>query len=87
VEEAFFAFMDRVIAVRARHGIRSEIQQWKKDEHVARLESRGFRSTRELLVHHREDCTAVAFRETAARVFGDRALPWHVSYRVRVAVK
>jgi len=114
-EEAFVAFMDRVIALRARHGIQSGWQQWRKDEHIARLERRGFRYTRELFLHHREPCTAerwVGFaltigvvpfvldlglpddevgletlRRAAARVFGDGALPWHVSYRVRVAIK
>jgi SAM-dependent methyltransferase len=114
-EDAFFAFMDRVVAIRAKYGIRSEIQQWKKDEHGARLQARGFRYTRELLLHHREECNAVrwvgftltiaivppvldlglpedelgleTFRHTIARVFGDRDLPWHVSYRVRAAIK
>ena len=114
-EEAFFAFMNRVTALRTRFGITSEMQRWNKDAHIARLERRRFRYTRELVLHHREECTAVrwigftltigivpavldlglpeaelgveAFRETAARVFGDGVLPWHVSYRVRVAIR
>ena len=114
-EAAFFAFMDRVLALRARHGIRSEQQRWEKGEHVARMQRHGFRYTRELLLHHTEPCTATrwvgfalsigivppvldlgipedelgleAFRRAAERTFGDRALPWHVSYRIGVAIK
>jgi ubiquinone/menaquinone biosynthesis C-methylase UbiE len=114
-EEAFFAFMDRVLALRQQHGISSDQQRWKKEEHGARLERRGFRYTRELSLHQREPCTAErwvdfalsiaivppvldlgvsadelgldAFRRAAARAFRDRELLWHVSYRVRVAIK
>lgn len=113
-EEAFFAFMDRVLALCRHHGIASDQQRWKKEEHVARLEHR-FRYTRELLLHHTEPCPAErwvdfalsighvapvldlglsesalgldSFRRTAERTLGIRGLPWHVSYRVRVAIK
>ncbi len=114
-EAAFFAFMDRIIALRAHHGLRSESQRWRKDERIPRLERGGFRYARELLLHHGEACTAErwvgfaltiaivppvldlglsdealgldTFRRTAARVFGGRTLPWHVSYRVHVGIK
>ena len=114
-EEAFSAFMDRVLALRRRHEIESDQQRWKKEEHIGRLERRSFRYTRELLLHQSEPCTAerwvgfaltiglvppvldlglsddelglTAFRRAAERAFGGRALPWHVSYRVRVAIK
>jgi SAM-dependent methyltransferase len=57
-EEAFFAFMERMTALRRRHGITSDMRRWDKDEHVARLEARGFRYTRELLLHGTEPCAA-----------------------------
>jgi hypothetical protein len=107
--------MDRVLALRRRHEIKSDQQRWKKEEHIARLERRGFRYTRELLLHQSEPCTAerwvgfaltigvvppvldlglsddelglTAFRRAAEQALAGRALPWHVSYRVRVAIK
>ena len=114
-EDAFFAFMDRVREVRSQHALTLEQQRWKKDDHVVRMERRGFRYTRELLFHHTEPCDAERwvgfalsihhvppvlelglseselglddFRRAAGRVFGAHGLPWHVSYRVRVAIK
>jgi SAM-dependent methyltransferase len=114
-EEAFSVFMDRVLALRRHHGIGSDQQRWRKEEHIARFERRGFRDIRELLLHRSEPCTAerwvgcaltvhlvahvldlgvsddalglTAFRRAAEQAFGGRELPWHVSYRVRVAIK
>ena len=114
-EDAFFAFMDRVREVRSQHALTLEQQRWKKDDHVVRMERRGFRYTRELLFHHTEPCDAERwvgfalsihhvppvlelglsdselglddFRRAAGRAFGAHGLPWHVSYRVRVAIK
>ena len=114
-EAAFSAFMDRVLALRTQHGIRSDQQRWNKREHVARMERHGFRYARELVLHHTERCKAErwvdfalsiaivppvldlgipegalgleSFRRAARRAFGDGARPWHVSYRVAVAVK
>lgn len=58
-EQAFAAFMDRVHALRARHGIRSEQQQWGKDEHAARMRASGLlRSLEELELHGTEPCPA-----------------------------
>jgi SAM-dependent methyltransferase len=58
-EEAFFAFMERVDAIRCRHGLESEMQRWPKEQHLARMEHRGsFRYLKELLLHHTEPCTA-----------------------------
>jgi SAM-dependent methyltransferase len=56
---AFDAFIDGVRALRARHGIRSEQEQWGKDEHVERMRSSGlFRQVSELSLHNVERCTA-----------------------------
>ncbi|HYS15599.1 MAG TPA: class I SAM-dependent methyltransferase [Candidatus Binatia bacterium] len=58
-EQAFAAFIDRVRALRKRHGIRSEQQQWEKDEHVKRMRTSGvFRHLNEILLHNVEPCTA-----------------------------
>ena len=58
-ERAFTIFMDRVRALRKGHGIRSEQQQWGKDEHVERMRGSGlFRYLNELLLHNTELCTA-----------------------------
>ena len=57
-EEAFFAFMDRVREVRRLHALTLDQQRWNKDQHVARIGRRGFRYTRELVLHHSEPCDA-----------------------------
>lgn len=58
-EQAFFAFVDRVLALRATHAIKSDMQQWRKQEHLERLGRDGkFRYVRELALHQRERCTA-----------------------------
>jgi SAM-dependent methyltransferase len=58
VELAFDAFMDRVRALRRTHGIRSEQQQWEKDEHAERMRrSSIFRYLREFVLHNAEPCT------------------------------
>jgi len=58
-EQAFFEFMDRIGALRKQHGIRSTMQQWDKERHLARLEACGhFSYVRELALHHTEPCTA-----------------------------
>ena len=114
-ERALFAFMRRVMAVIAEHGLASTQEQWSKEDHLPRIKRRGFRYARELLLHNTESCTAdrwvdfavsirdVApalhlglsdaelgldeFRAASEQAFGGRALAWHVSYRVRVAIK
>jgi SAM-dependent methyltransferase len=56
--QAFAAFMDRVRALRTKHRIRSEQEQWGKDEHAERLRASGlFRHVAELALHHVEPCT------------------------------
>jgi SAM-dependent methyltransferase len=56
---AFAAFMDGVRALRRRHGIESEQEQWTKDEHLARMRQSGlFRHVSELALHHVEPCSA-----------------------------
>ena len=71
-ERAFAAFMDRIFALRAQHGIRSEQQQWGKNEHAERMRNSGrFRHVSELLLHSVERCTAerwVGFTHTVAVV-------------------
>jgi SAM-dependent methyltransferase len=71
-ERAFAAFMDRVFALRKQHGIRSEQQQWGKDEHLLRMRNSGqFRHLNEILLHSVEPCTAerwVGFAHTVAVV-------------------
>jgi SAM-dependent methyltransferase len=58
-ERALWAFMDHVRALRARHGIRSEQEQWEKETHVDRLRQSGiFRYLNEALLHTTEPCTA-----------------------------
>jgi SAM-dependent methyltransferase len=115
-ELAFFAFMERVRALRAKHSIKSDMQQWDKAQHLDRMrESGAFRYVREVLLHHAEPCTAerwIGFaltiahvppvldlglndaelgldelRRVVAKTLGDRELPWHVSYRVRMGIK
>jgi SAM-dependent methyltransferase len=57
--QAFAAFMDRVRALRTRHGIESEQERWGKEEHVARMRrSSLFRHVSELALHGIERCTA-----------------------------
>jgi len=56
---AFAAFMDRVRALRKKHGIESEQEQWGKDGHVARMRRSGlFRHVAELALHNVERCNA-----------------------------
>jgi SAM-dependent methyltransferase len=56
---AFEAFIDGVRALRAQHGIRSEQEQWGKDEHVERMRGSGlFRQVSEISLHNVERCTA-----------------------------
>jgi hypothetical protein len=51
--------MDQVRALRARHGIRSEQEQWEKETHVDRMRQSGmFRYVNEALLHTTEHCTA-----------------------------
>jgi ubiquinone/menaquinone biosynthesis C-methylase UbiE len=57
--QAFDTFMDRIRALRTRHEIRSEQEQWGKDEHVERIRRSGlFRHVSELSLHNVEPCTA-----------------------------
>jgi SAM-dependent methyltransferase len=59
VNRAFAAFMDGIRALRTRHGIQSEQQQWGKDEHVERMCRSGlFRHVSEISLHNVERCTA-----------------------------
>ena len=56
---AFDAFMDGVRALRMKHGIRREQEQWEKDEHIERMHRSGlFRHVTELSLHNVERCTA-----------------------------
>jgi SAM-dependent methyltransferase len=56
---AFDAFIDGVRALRARHEIRSEQEQWGKDEHIERMRGSGlFHQVTELSLHNVERCTA-----------------------------
>ena len=58
-EAAFAALVRHVLDLRKQHGIRSAMQQWDKDEHVARLRHGGrFRYVKEVGLHHTEPCTA-----------------------------
>lgn len=58
-EEAFFAFVQRIVDLRKRHGIRSEMQQWDKAGHLDRLRGCGhFRYAREMSLHNTEPCSA-----------------------------
>jgi SAM-dependent methyltransferase len=115
-ELAFLAFMDHVGELRSRHSMTSEMRQWDKEQHLARMRRCGhFRYARQLLLNHSEPCSAErwvgfaltishvlpvldlvpseselgleAFRRVAERTLGKGGLPWHVSYRVRLAVK
>jgi SAM-dependent methyltransferase len=59
VELVFAEFMSRVHELRARHGIKSQQQQWGKDEHAERMRKSGaFRYLREFVLHNTEPCTA-----------------------------
>ena len=56
---AFAAFIDGIRALRKKHAIQSEQEQWAKDEHAERLRaSRLFRYVGELALHNVEPCTA-----------------------------
>ncbi len=56
--QAFVAFMDGVRALRKKHGIQSEQEQWGKDEHVERIRGSGlFRHVSEISLHNVEPCT------------------------------
>jgi len=55
----FATFMDGVRALRKKHGIESEQEQWGKDEHVERMRRSGlFRHVSEISLHNVERCTA-----------------------------
>ena len=57
--QAFGAFIDRVRALRTKHGIASEQEQWAKDEHAGRMRQSGlFRHVAETSLHNVERCTA-----------------------------
>jgi SAM-dependent methyltransferase len=57
--QAFATFMDGVRALRTKHGIRTEQEQWGKDEHVERMRRSGlFRQVSEISLHNVELCTA-----------------------------
>jgi SAM-dependent methyltransferase len=56
---AFDAFIDGVRGLRTKHGIRSEQEQWGKEEHLERMRRSGlFRHVTELSLHNVEPCTA-----------------------------
>jgi SAM-dependent methyltransferase len=56
---AFDVFIEGVRALRMKHGIRSEQEQWEKDEHLERMHLSGlFRHVTELSLHNVEQCTA-----------------------------
>src|SRR5262249_35853282 len=56
---AFAAFIDGIRALRKKHAIQSEQEQWAKDEHAERLRASGlFRWVDELALHNVESCTA-----------------------------
>ena len=58
-DQAFVTFMDGVRALRKKHGIRSEQEQWGKDGHVDRMRGSGlFRHVSEIVLHNVERCTA-----------------------------
>jgi len=58
-EQAFFRFMNRIHEIRLQYAITSQMQQWEKGEHFARVRSSGaFRYLKELVLHHTEPCTA-----------------------------
>ena len=58
-EQAFFACMDRVRALRRQYAITSDMQQWEKERHLHRLQRSGrFRYVKEFVLYHTEPCTA-----------------------------
>lgn len=58
-EEAFSAFVGRIGDLRKRYGIRSEMQQWDKADHLDRMRACGhFRYAREMSLHNTEPCSA-----------------------------
>ena len=93
---AFDAFIDRVRTLRVKHAIRSEQEQWRKDEHVERCTAQrwvGFACTISTVLPvldlglSESELGLTALREVAERTLGAEGLPWYVSYRVRAAVK
>ncbi len=55
----FAAFTDGVRALRKKHGIESEQEQWGKDGHVERIQRSGlFRHVAQISLHNVEQCTA-----------------------------
>jgi ubiquinone/menaquinone biosynthesis C-methylase UbiE len=54
-EAAYNAFMEHVQRLEETHGIAETIRRWPKHEHLSRMrESRVFRFTREVVLHHTE---------------------------------
>ena len=57
--QAFAVFMDGIRALRTKHGIQSEEEQWGKDQHADRIYRSGvFRHVSEISLHNVERCTA-----------------------------
>jgi ubiquinone/menaquinone biosynthesis C-methylase UbiE len=58
-ERAFLTFMERIRELRNTYTITSDMQQWAKHEHLARMRaSQRFRYVKEILLHNTEPCTA-----------------------------